>query len=123
MNQIQFKTIGLTRTLSLMGLLVACSFAMLQAAPPPSAFGVWDRADKFDPKEYPFLKGFSFDQKWADLEKEPGVFDWSGLDEVMEKNIGSSDVKKIIYSTSGHSPMMNEPDKFWTDLVEWVRIH
>lgn len=41
----------------------------------------------------------------------------------IEKNIGSSDVKKIIYSTSGHSPMVNEPEKFWTDLVEWVRIH
>ena len=45
------------------------------------------------------------------------------LAEDIEKNIGSSDVEKIIYSTSGHSPMMNEPDKFWTDLVEWVRIH
>jgi pimeloyl-ACP methyl ester carboxylesterase len=45
------------------------------------------------------------------------------LAEDIEKYIGSSDVEKIIYSTSGHSPMMNEPDKFWSDLVEWVRTH
>jgi hypothetical protein len=55
MKPIEFKTTALSSTLSLIGLLVACSFALLQAAPPPSAFGVWDRADKFDPKEYPFL--------------------------------------------------------------------
>lgn len=45
------------------------------------------------------------------------------LAEDIEKNIGSSDVNKIIYATSGHSPMVNEPDKFWSDLVEWVRTH
>ncbi len=85
MKLFEFKTYIFISTLSLIGLLGACSSTLLQAAPPPSAFGVWDRADKFDPKEYPFLKGFSFDQKWADLEKQPGVFDWSGLDEVMER--------------------------------------
>ena len=45
------------------------------------------------------------------------------LAEDIEKYIGGSDVEKIIYSTSGHSPMMNEPDKFWSDIVEWVRTH
>jgi hypothetical protein len=85
MKPFELSAYTLIRTLNLIGLLVVCSFALLQSAPPPSAFGVWDRADKFDPKEYPFLKGFSFDQKWADLEKQPGVFDWSGLDEIIKK--------------------------------------
>jgi hypothetical protein len=105
MKPIEFKTTALSRTLSLIGLLVAGSFALLQAAPPPSAFGVWDRADKFDPKEYPFLKGFSFDQKWADLEKQPGVFDWSGLDEVMERATQS---KQFVYLSLGVGPVAPE---------------
>ncbi len=41
----------------------------------------------------------------------------------IEDNIGSSDVSKIIYIYSGHSPMMNEPLKFWGDVIEWVKVH
>jgi pimeloyl-ACP methyl ester carboxylesterase len=41
----------------------------------------------------------------------------------IENNIGSSDVEKVIYSRSGHSPMANEAIKFWSDLVEWIRTH
>lgn len=41
----------------------------------------------------------------------------------IERNIGSSDVTKIMYTTSGHSPMYNEPIKFWGDVVNWIRTH
>ena len=69
----------LVRKFSLIGLIGTCSLSLVQAAPPPSSFGVWDRGDTFDPKEYPFLKGLSFNRSWAEVEKQPGVFDWSGL--------------------------------------------
>lgn len=74
--------LGRVRTV---GLIAALGLAAAPAAPPPSAFGVWDRSDAFDPKEYPFLRGFSFNQRWADVEREPGVFDWSGLDRALER--------------------------------------
>lgn len=41
----------------------------------------------------------------------------------IENYIGSSDVEKISYSNSGHSPMNNEPIKFWEDVIEWVKTH
>ena len=70
-----------------LSLIAALALTPTQAAPPPSAFGVWDRGDTFDPKEYPFVKGFSFGQKWAQVERQPGVFDWSVLDRAMEKAV------------------------------------
>lgn len=73
------------RSLSVLGLLASLSPTPARAAPPPSAFGVWDRGDTFDVKEHPFLKGFSFNQRWAEVEGQPGAFDWSGLDRVVEK--------------------------------------
>lgn len=71
--------------LGALALTVALALQPALAAPPPSAFGVWDRGATFDPKEYPFLKGFSFGQRWADVEGQPGVFDWSGLDQAVDK--------------------------------------
>ena len=59
----------------------------VQAVPPSIAFGVWDRTSTFDPKDYPFLKGLAFNQVWADLEKQPGVFDWSALDQAMDSAV------------------------------------
>ncbi len=50
-----------------------------QAAPPPSAFGIWGDED-LDPKEYPFEKGVACRLIWTDVEKQPGLFDWSTLD-------------------------------------------
>lgn len=47
----------------------------------------------------------------------------SGLAEDIEKNIGSNDVTKIIYPNSGHSPMMNQREEFWRDVINWVKIH
>ena len=72
-----------------------------QFSPPPSAFGVWDRGDTFDPREYPFLKGFAFNQSWADVEKQPGVFDWSGLDQTIEHAFQR---KQYVYLSLGVGP-------------------
>ena len=65
--------------------LLLAPLAVLKAGPPPSSFGVWGEADSFDSKEYPFVKGLVFNETWADTEKEPGVFDWSGLDQAVEE--------------------------------------
>jgi len=85
MNHIHPKFTGFARTFSLIGLIATCSLSLVQAAPPPSSFGVWGEADSSDSKEYPFLKGLAFNETWADIEKETGVFDWSGLDQAVEK--------------------------------------
>jgi pimeloyl-ACP methyl ester carboxylesterase len=41
----------------------------------------------------------------------------------IEEHIGSSDVTKIIYSQSGHSPMYNQFEEFWKDVMDWVKVH
>lgn len=79
----------LARTLGVLGLISACCSTQTHAVPPPSSFGVWDRGDKFDANDHPFLKGLAFNQAWADVEKQPGVFDWSSLDEAVRKAVQS----------------------------------
>ncbi len=88
------------------GLVAFSPFATLaltkvEAAPPLSAFGVWDRGDTFDPKDYPFLKGFSFGQRWAEVETQPGVFDWSALDRAVERAYRQ---KVCLYLSIGPGP-------------------
>ena len=80
------KLTGSARILSLIGLIGISFLLSVHAMPPPSAFGVWDRGSSFDPKDHPFLKGLAFNEKWADLEKQPGLFDWSALDQAMDKD-------------------------------------
>jgi pimeloyl-ACP methyl ester carboxylesterase len=46
-----------------------------------------------------------------------------GLADDIEANISSADVSKIIYPNSGHSPMANQPNQFWFDVVNWVKSH
>lgn len=41
----------------------------------------------------------------------------------IQENIGSKNVEKIIYPNSGHSPMVNQPNKFWDDVINWVNLH
>ncbi len=69
------------------GIIGLCLPSAIDAMPPSSSFGVWDRGDSFDPTSFPFLKGLAFNQDWADLEKQPGIFDWSALDQAMEKAV------------------------------------
>ncbi|MCU0914933.1 MAG: T9SS C-terminal target domain-containing protein [Planctomycetes bacterium] len=102
--------IVLARKICLISLIGIGSLSSAPAAPPPSSFGVWDRGDTFDPQEYPFLKGFSFNQPWAEVERQPGVFDWSGLDQAVEKACRR---KKYLYVSLGVGP----------EAPEWIYSH
>lgn len=46
-----------------------------------------------------------------------------GLAHDIELRSGSSDLSKIIYAHSGHSPMVNETELFWKDVLEWIGKH
>ena len=65
-------------------LIGTCALSVVHAAPLPSSFGVWDRGEAQDPREYPFLRGTSCDAPWDSVEKQPGVYDWSAMDRAME---------------------------------------
>jgi pimeloyl-ACP methyl ester carboxylesterase len=43
------------------------------------------------------------------------------LAEDIEANSGSADVSKVILERSGHSPMVNEPLIFWSQVLNWVK--
>lgn len=98
------------KSLPLLALIVACFVSAMHAALPPSAFGVWDRGDTFDPREYPFIRGFAFGQKWSDVERQPGVFDWSGLDRAIDK---AAERKMFVYLALGVGP----------EAPEWIYKH
>ena len=73
------------RKVTLTGLVGACSLLSIQAAPLPSAFGVWDRGEAQDPREHPYLRGTACDAPWDEVEKKPGVYDWSAMDRAIER--------------------------------------
>jgi hypothetical protein len=95
---------GLIGTPLFLLVMVVLWVSSAHAAPPTSAFGVWDRSDRFDSKDYPFLKGFSFDQRWAEIENEPSVFDWSRLDQAMEKAIQRNQFVYLSLSVGPDAP-------------------
>ncbi|MEY3480749.1 MAG: hypothetical protein RIQ71_1524 [Verrucomicrobiota bacterium] len=107
MKKIEFKSSGLASALGLIGLIGPIFLSPVHAMPPPSAFGVWDRGSSFDPKDYPFLKGLAFNQDWSDVEKKPGVFDWSTLDQAMDS---AAKRKQFIYLSLNVGP----------DAPEWI---
>ena len=96
-----------TRLVSLVWFLSINLFICVHAEPPSSAFGVWDRGSSFDTKDYPFLKGIAFNAKWADVEKQQGVFDWSVLDKAMGTAVSRN---QYIYLSLGVGP----------DSPEWI---
>ena len=77
--------VAFARKFTLTGLIGVCSLLAIQAAPLPSAFGVWDRGEAQDPREHPYLRGTACDAPWADVEKKPGVYDWSAMDQAIER--------------------------------------
>ena len=83
MKHIHSNFAGCARTFSLIGLIGISSFSTLNAAPLPSAFGVWDRGETMDPQVYPYVRGTGCDADWDSVEKQPGVYDWSGMDQAM----------------------------------------
>lgn len=92
---------GFAIRLGTLCLAAVVSLDSAHSAPPASAFGVWDRGDTFDPQALPFIKGFSFGQRWADIETKPGVFDWSSLDRAMEKAVQQ---RMYLYLSLGAGP-------------------
>jgi Beta-galactosidase len=70
---------------SLIYLMSFISLNNMNARPLTSAFGVWDRGFEHDIKSYSFIKGASSDCPWNEVEKKAGVFDWSSMDEAVEK--------------------------------------
>lgn len=76
---------GFARSFSLCGLISISFLATLNAAPSPSAFGVWDRGEAADLKDYPFVKGTSCAIPWDTVEKADGVYDWSALDQALKR--------------------------------------
>lgn len=100
----------LSRRLTLVCLAGAVALATVRAEVPASFFGVWARDDSFDPKQYPFLKGFAFNAAWREVERQPGVFDWSRLDQAMEKAVQQ---KTPLYLSLGVGP----------EAPEWIYAH
>ncbi len=73
------------RKVILIALIAFSNIAISQVGPQPSSFGVWDRGEAMDNKQYPFLKGTSCDFPWNEVEKTPEVYDWSILDKAIER--------------------------------------
>ena len=75
---------GFAVKISLLCLFGVVASSPLNAEPLRSSFGVWDRGETKDPREYPFIRGTSCDAPWDEVEKQPGVYDWSALDRAIE---------------------------------------
>lgn len=73
------------RTIILITLFSLSNLAIGQSGPPISSYGVWDRGFEHDVKSYPFIRGASSDSPWDIVEKKPGVYDWSVMDEAVDK--------------------------------------
>ena len=104
MKRILSLFITLARAPGLIGLLCLFPVANMHAEVSSKAFGVWDRGDSFDPKEYPFLKGLSFSAPWSEVEREDGVFDWSALDKTVEKAVRSNSFLNLSLGVGPEAP-------------------
>lgn len=107
MHVLRHHIVRYATAIGIVGLLGLGSLQPLHATPPASSFGVWDRGSSYDPLDYPFLKGLAFNQAWADIEKTPGVFDWSTLDRAMESAVAKN---QFIYLSLNVGP----------DAPQWV---
>jgi len=94
------------------------------AAPPPSSFGVWDRGSSFDASEYPFLRGAGYTQKWSEVEKQPGVYDWTQLDQATEKALKNNTYIFLSLEVGPEAPDWiyenGVPKVFTDDLGRWT---
>lgn len=85
MKQLRNSLAQCARTLGLVSFIGISSLSTSNAAPLPSSFGVWDRGEAMDPKDYPFVRGTACDAPWDSVEKKPGVYDWSAMDQAIER--------------------------------------
>ena len=85
MNKQSLECFYSTRKIILIALVAFSNLAVSQIGPQPSSFGVWDRGEAMNIKEYPFLKGTSCDFPWDEVEKTSGEYDWSILDKAIER--------------------------------------
>ena len=85
MNKYSSKSLNSTKKIILIALIAFSNLAVSQVGPQPSSFGVWDRGEAMNVKEYPFLKGTSCDFPWDEVEKSSGEYDWSILDKAIER--------------------------------------
>jgi len=83
MKQKNLRQTALVRKQLLIMLLISSLFT-LNATPRIESFGVWDRGETKDPREFPFLRGTSCDAPWNEVEKSQGKFDWSKMDKAIE---------------------------------------
>ena len=107
MIRINLSYSGLTKMLCLFGLILTSSFSSNHATPPHSAFGVWDRGSSFNTKDYPFLKGIAYNEKWADIERQQGFFNWTSLDKAIGTAVSRN---QFIFLSLGVGP----------DSPEWI---
>jgi hypothetical protein len=85
MNEYSLKSFDRSRKIVIIALIAFSNMVISQVGPKPSSFGVWDRGEAMNIREYPFLKGTSCDFTWDEVEKTPGIYDWSILDNAVER--------------------------------------
>jgi len=106
---------SLFRKLCLICLMGFISLTNINSQPSIGSFGVWDRGETMDINEYPFIKGSSCDASWNQVEKMSGVYDWSQLDQAVER---ASMNKTSIYISFAAGP--ESPDWIYTNGVPKV---
>ncbi len=95
----------LARNLGVISLIAALFFTQAQAAPPTSAFGVWSRGGgDADVKESPFVRGAAAGGTWAEMEKKPGAYDWSKMDQAVERAQMESNFLFLSFEVGPDSP-------------------
>jgi Beta-galactosidase len=115
MKLVRFHPKTLARILCFAATISLVPLSLLRAAPLPSSFGVWDRGETMDPQKYPYVRGTGCDAPWDEVEKQPGVYDWSGMDKAIE-NVFKN--KESIYLSFEAGP--KTPDWVYTKGVPKV---
>jgi hypothetical protein len=106
---------SLFRKLYLICIMGFIGLTNINAQPSTGSFGVWDRGEAMDINEYPFIKGSSCDASWNQVEKMSGVYDWSKMDQAVER---ASVNKTSIYISFAAGP--ESPDWIYTRGVPMV---